>query len=166
MTVHSLAALAAIIVVAALAQGAIHGGSLDLTAQVSTQSRAELGIEHTQPITLSLTVSTRGAHGIADISHDGTGTAYVSLPASWTRREVRGASLADASSDPPVFGFTRWHLPAGSMVSFDVPVPPSTILMHNPSGVPLQVKLTRVDVVNNTVEHDSILVKDVSVELW
>jgi len=164
--VHTIAALAAVIAVVVLAQGTIRGDSLDVTAQVNPQTRVEIGVEHVRPLTLSLTISTNGKNGIADISHDGTGTAYLSLPSSWTRREVRGTSLSTVIADPPTFGYTRWAIPAGATVSYAVPVAPSTILLHNPSGVPLQVKLTRVDLQTQNVERDVILVQDATTELW
>lgn len=163
---HTVAALVAVAAVVVFAQGTIRRGSAGLTAQVNPQTRAEIGVEHILPLTLSLMISTNGRNGIADLAHDGTGTAHVSLPSSWTRREVRGTPLATVIADPPTFGFTRWSLPAGATVSFSVPVPPSTILLHNPSGVPLQIKLTRVDLATQEVERDVILVQDATTELW
>ncbi len=164
--VHTIAALAAVIAVVVFSQGTIRSGLPGLTANVSPQARAEIGVEHVRPLSLSLTVSTNGKSGVVDLGHDGSGTAYLSLPSSWMRREVRGTTLAAVVADPPTFGFTRWAIPAGSTVSFAVPVAPETILLHNPSGVPLQIKLTRVDLVTQEVERDVILIQDATTELW
>jgi hypothetical protein len=100
------------------------------------------------------------------MSHDAAETIYVSVPSDWSRREVKGASLADVIADQPTFGFTRWHLPPGTTISFALRRPPASILFHNPSGVPVQVRLTRVDIEEKTIDRMNILVKDAPVNLW
>lgn len=164
-TLHAAAAVAAVVAVVVLSQGALREGASSLTAELIPGERAEIGLEHTKPVTLSLSFTTNGPKGIADIRHDALETVHVSLPSSWTKREVGGVPLAAVTADPPVFGFTRWSVPAGAVVSFDV-TPPSTILLHNPSGIPAEVRLTRVNLTKNSVERNIILVQEGSVLLW
>lgn len=174
---HVAAFIAAIIAVVTLSQGALKDSASSLTAQLipvksdlapygtTADRRAEIGLEHTKPVTLSLSFTTNGPKGIADIRHDALETIHVSLPSAWTKREVGGVPFASVMADAPTFGFTRWSVPAGSIVSFDI-TPPSTILLHNPSGIPTEVALTRVDLAKNVVERDIILVQDGSTLLW
>ncbi|MDO8468578.1 MAG: hypothetical protein Q7S29_02365 [Candidatus Peribacter sp.] len=164
-TLHAAAAVAAIVAVVVLSQGALKDGASSLTASLIVGERIEIGLEHTKPVTLSLSFTTNGAKGVMDIRHDALETVYVSLPSTWTKREVGGVPLTAVTSDPPSFGFTRWSVPAGALVSFDV-TPPATILLHNPSGIPAEIRLTRVDLTKNAVERDIILVQEGSALLW
>ncbi len=164
-TLHATAAVAAIIAVVVLSQGALKDGALSLTAELIPGERVEIGVEHTKPVTLSLSFTTNGSKGVADIRHDALETVRVSLPSAWTRREVGGVPLAAVAADEPAFGFTRWSLPAGAVVSFDV-TPPARILLHNPSGIPTEVELTRVNLDQNTVERDIVLIQEGSALLW
>gem|GEM_PF-994160 len=164
-TLHATAAVAAIVAVVVLSQGALKKGAPSLTAALLPGERVEIALEHTKPVTLSLSFTTNGLKGVADIRHDALETVHVSLPSAWTRREVGGVPLAAVTADEPAFGFTRWSLPAGAVVSFDV-TPPSKILLHNPSGIPTEVELTRVNLDKNTVERDIILIQEGSALLW
>jgi len=165
LALHSIAAVVAVVAVVTVSQGMGGFSPENFTAQLTGQNRIEMGIEHARPLIVALTLSTNGTSGIADLRHDATDPIFVSLPSDWTTREVKGA-LEAVKSDPPVFGFTRWTIPARTSISFSVPHPPASVLMHNPSGLPLQIKLTRVDLTTQKTERDVILIKDVSVELW
>ncbi|HBH20218.1 MAG TPA: hypothetical protein DEB30_05100 [Candidatus Peribacter riflensis] len=162
---HAVAALTAIVAVVAVSQGALRGDAPTLTAQVTTGERSEIGLEHQKPVSLALSLTTNGAKGVADMRHDALETIAVSVPSSWSKREVGGVPFAAVTMDPPTFGFTRYHLPPGAIVSFDL-TPPATILLHNPSGVSAEVRLTRVDLEKDTVERDIILVQEGSTLLW
>jgi hypothetical protein len=102
---------------------------------------------------------------VADLHHDALETIAVSLPSSWARREVAGVPLSEVLADAPTFGFTRWHIPPGALVSFDI-TPPPTILLHSPSGIPAEIRLTRVNLETQEVERGVVLVQEGSVELW
>ncbi|MFH1444422.1 MAG: hypothetical protein ABIG34_03460 [Candidatus Peregrinibacteria bacterium] len=164
-SLHVAAAVAAVIAVVVLSQGALRDGAPSFMAQLLPSQRIEIGLEHARPVTLVLSLTTNGTKGVADIRHDSLETIALSLPQSWTKREVGGVPLAAVTADPPTFGFTRWSIPPGAIVSFDV-TPPSTILLHNPSGVPAEIRLTRVDLEQNAVERDILLVQEGSILLW
>lgn len=164
LSVHGILALSAVLAVIALARGADHpSASIQSTEQTK---QAEIAIEHSMRMALSFSVSAIRGHGIIDISHDAAREIYVSLPSGWTRREVKGTSLATAASDPPMLGYKRWRIPADSTVSFALPVMPPAILAHNPSGIPLEVCVTRVDLDNNRTERNIVLMQEKSVTLW
>jgi len=164
-SLQAIAATAAIFAVVAIAQGSIRSGIPALTAQVTQGEKVEIGLEHTKPVTLSLALTVNGRKGVADIRHDALETVHLSLPSSWVRREVKGVPLSAVTSESPIFGFTRWSLPPGALVSFDI-VPPSTLLLHHPTSIPAEIELTRVNLAKGTVEKDIILVQDGSVALW
>lgn len=126
---------------------------------------AELGVEHTESLGLTMELSALHGKGIAEISHDGKETVFVSVPQDWTKREVRNVPISSVTSDPPSLGFARWHIPSGARISFTVPSAPSKIILHHPSDTPLKVDITRVNLDADTVDRDVILVQGASVEL-
>ncbi|MEI8230023.1 MAG: hypothetical protein WCG83_02690 [Candidatus Peregrinibacteria bacterium] len=164
ISIHGILALTAIVAVIVVAR---ESGRPSATVQTSHQDQqAEIAIEHSMRASVSISVSALKGQGILDIVHDAAREIYISLPDSWTRREVKGVSLATVAADPPMLGFKRWRLPPGSTVSFAIPAFPSSILAHNPSGIPLEVRVTRVDLDNDRTERDVVLMQKKSVTLW
>lgn len=125
----------------------------------------DLGIEHTQPMTLSLTLTKNDTQRMVDILNDAKETIAVSVPENWKRGEVRGATLLQITADAPSFGYIRWHLPAKASVTFATNNPFDQLNMHNPSGVLLNIRLTTVDLQKNTGDHQVYLVKEGSVKI-
>lgn len=125
----------------------------------------DIGIEHAEPLRLSIAFSIGKQSSIISVEHDSLETVRLSLPEDWRRDEVRGSVLSRITSDPPEFGYRKWHLPAGSLVSFRTDIPWKQLTLHNPSGVPLTVRVTTVDLLMGTSETNAILVKDVPVPL-
>jgi len=127
---------------------------------------AEMGVEHTQPLSITLEMSARQGKALLFVTHEGEEeTVYVSLPESWTRREVHSVPLHSVVSES-AFGFRRWRFPAGASVSFSVPAVPTTFFLHNPSTIPLKVTTVRVDLETESVERDVVLVQESPVQLW
>jgi CO dehydrogenase/acetyl-CoA synthase delta subunit len=157
----------ALIVVAAVS--ASIGTSAVLRAHITTPPETitvEIGIEHTAPVSLSLAMSTLKGKALLDLTQESGETIFISLPENWERREVRNVSLHEVAADLSTFGFKRWRLPAGAAVSFTLPIAPDSLILHNPSQVPLKVSITRVDLETSQVTSDVILVQDSPVELW
>ncbi|OGJ56215.1 hypothetical protein A3D88_02990 [Candidatus Peribacteria bacterium RIFCSPHIGHO2_02_FULL_52_16] len=139
----------------------------DLLSTIPATSPAEIGVEHTMPATLALTLAvTDEAKGILEVSHDAAETVFVSLPETWILWEVRGKALADIKEDAPSFGFIRWHIPAGATLSFRLEEIPSSLSAENPSGVSLKIQLTTVDLVSEHVGRNVILVKNARAKIW
>ena len=126
---------------------------------ISDAPSAGLAVEHVSPLTLTIRMSAGKREGIVELSTDGTETAAISVPSAWQRREVRGAALDAVSADPPSMGFSRWHVPPGVTVSFRVIESPS-LMIRNPSGIPLLVLGKKVNVLTGQIEEKSVLVKD------
>lgn len=141
--------------------------SQSLLGSVTVGSPAEIGIEHDASIALdiALAVGADGS-GIIEVAHDGSETARLSVPSDWVLREVRGRTLAEILSDPPSFGFTRWHIPSNATLSFRVPQIPSSLTAHNPSPAALKIKLTKVDLQSEKVERNVVLLKEARAKVW
>ncbi len=120
----------------------------------------EIGIEHKSALRLGMSFTTGSGTGLFEISHDGTETALVSLPDTWQVRAVRFARLQDVPSDPTTFGFKRWHLPPGVVLSLFVPSPVGKIQFSNASLSPVELRIKRIDLQANTATSDVYLVKD------
>jgi len=125
----------------------------------------EMGVEHTGSLGLVLELSALKGKGIADVSHDGDETVFVSVPEDWVKREVRNVPIQSVTADPPSLGFVRWHIPPGARLSFSVPQAPSKIILHHPTDTPLKVGIKRVNLDADVVDRDVILVQGASVEL-
>ncbi|UPA23023.1 hypothetical protein K8942_02310 [Candidatus Peribacteria bacterium] len=125
----------------------------------------DIGVEHTQPMTLEMTVTKNDLLRMIDMKNDTLESIAISVPAGWKRGEVRNVPLKAVVADEPSFGYVRWTLPPHADVSFTSRQPFTQLNMHNPSGVPLKIRLTLVDLLKNTGEHQVYLVQEGSVKI-
>lgn len=130
-----------------------------------TVAALDIGVEHTQPMTLDITITKNDTLRMVEIGNDILETIAVSLPEHWKRGEVKYVALKSVTADPASFGYIRWHLPPKAIVSYKTNQPFEHLNMHNPSGVPLKIRLTVVDLLKNTGEHEVYLVKEGSVQI-
>lgn len=152
---HGKILLASIAVIAIIAA---YTGISDLLAGPGP-GLAEIAVEHDTPLTLSLDVAEGKALMLVHASHSGTHTIHMSVPEDWVRTEVRGVALSDVKREGASLGFVRWSMPAGAEIQFHTKRF-STARFHNPSGVPLTVKLTVVDLQQRKTEREAFIVTD------
>ncbi len=127
----------------------------------------DVGVEHYLPLGLTIDVSALNDESITEITNsEGGELVYVSVPDSWERREVRKATIAEITSEESSFGFTRWKLPPGATISYRSTSVPESMVIHNPSKISLKVTTNRVDLEQDTIEHDVTLVQEMSALLW
>lgn len=126
----------------------------------------EIGIEHTENLPLTLRVSTHDSGGLVEVENHGKHAIALSVPQAWTRREVKGATLAAVTADAPAAGFVRWALPAGAGVQFTAPGLTSSLLLHHTPDVPIAVTYTLVDLDSGRTEHDVVLFREADRVLW
>lgn len=116
-----------------------------------------IALEHDHPVTLQVTRMASSGTNVIEISFAGTGTIALHLPSSWTRMEVRAAPIERVIGEPQEWSFMKWTMPAGAIVRFDAPNP-GRITLHNPSGIPVTVSTTTVNVRAGTREDDAFIV--------
>ena len=158
---HARSALLALLTMAAVALLA-----LPRSTSAPGSEGARIAVEHARPLTLSIRVSEAAGSGMLEMTTRGEETAGISLPEAWIRTEVRGVPLADVTAEEPSLGYVRWAVPAGATVQFRLPTFPKSATLHNPSLVPLEVRLTTVDLRGGTAEHDVRLMQGATAELW
>lgn len=155
-------ALAVFLGITALSNGPLKATILEW----QTEGRVSMAVEHEQSGALALDVSTLQGSAIIDCINEGEATLLLSLPDSWSRREVRRARLEDVAPIETGLGFIRWTLPPGATLSMGVPETPVHLTLHHPSTSLLKVRVARVDLEQNTVERDTILVQGNEAEIW
>jgi hypothetical protein len=140
--------------------------SRSLEARIANrQSTAEIGVEHDEPVSLSITASAGKGQSLVEVSHDGSGVIFVSLPELWELREVRRVSLENVSHEVPTFGFTRWHIPAAAVLSFVAPTEPAVLTIHNASKARLAIRFARVNLATGTVQRNVVLTQEGTTQL-
>lgn len=128
-----------------------------------TIASLDIGVEHKTSMTLDVTITKNDRLRMIEFGNDQLEAIALSVPADWKRGEVRNVPLKDVTADAVSFGYVRWHLPSKTVVIYQTNQPFEQLNMHNPSGVPLKIRLTVVDLQKNTGEHEVYLVKDGSV---
>lgn len=163
LTLHSTASTAALLVVVVVALGF----SITKTRGISTSdSTAHIGIEHTEPLTLAITQKEQAGRAIMDIENAGNETVFVSVPDQWAMREIHGAPLKDISKEEPSFGFIRWQFPPHATLSFIAPLAPESLVLHNPSHIPVKVDVTILDAQENSGRRFVVLVQSSPAKIW
>lgn len=132
----------------------------------STGTHSMIAIEHTTPLTLNITTITRRNHMLVEVGHDAEEVVHLSIPSSWERKEVRGIPLSEILTGSPSLGFTRMTLPGSGAISFALPSPLLHLTLRNPSGSPVQVRLTHIDLDTDTVDTETLLIQEDNSPLW
>lgn len=126
-----------------------------------------IGLEHTSPLSLSILIAKKESAGYFSMMNQSSETIHVSLPSSWTRTEVSGASLSEAKQEIPVFGFVRWTLPGKAGMKLLLPQAPSAVFFDSVSPATAAIDLKTVDLVTLNVTNKVVLVqKQTLVPLW
>src|ERR1043166_5831035 len=66
----------------------------------------DIGVEHTRPLTLSITLSEGTGRRLIDIQQGAAETIYLSTPQNWMRTEVRHATIEQVTHMNPDATFT------------------------------------------------------------
>lgn len=153
---------------AAATLGIVIVGIIRGAENAKTAVRADIAVEYAAPVTLSLTVGTKGTSGggLLSARHSASGSVGLSVPETWQLREVRDGAVEAVAADAPTFGSRRYHLPPGMTASFVLRPVPSEILLHNPGGKPLLIQLRRIDLATGRVRDDRLLVQQRPTPLW
>ncbi len=128
---------------------------------------ATIGIEHDDPVSISLLIARKDKIGTASLTNKSDTEIHINTPSSWSREEVTGAPLSAVKQELPVFGFTRWTLPPRAGIRFSIPDTPDAIFFDSPSTTTAAVDLQTIDLPTNRVSSRVVLVqKQALVSLW
>lgn len=160
--IHIVIASAVFLGITALSNGPLKATILEW----QTEGRVSIAVEHEESAALALDVSTLEGSAIIDCINEGGATLLLSLPDSWSRREVRRARLEDVAPIETGLGYIRWTLPPGATLSMYVPESPKHLTLHHASTSLLKVRVSRVDLQDNSVDRDMMLVQGKEAEIW
>ena len=160
---HGSAAGVGLIAIAILAVSSASAPALIGSLRTDT---VDIGVEHNQPLSLSLEFGVLDDMAVAEFFSESAETILISVPSTWVRREVKNAPIHTVTSELPSLGFTRWTLPARAGISFKIADAPGSLVLHNPSGVQMKLDLVQVDLKSEKVERDVLLIQDDTVRLW
>lgn len=146
----------------------VFAGGMRQTANVTSDIGPDvtIAVEHAQPMSLMIEMSTRSGQALIVLRHDGREPAAVTVPSAWIRREVRGAALSSVTSDDEMFGFVRWNIPSDASVEFAALEAPGGIMVHNPSPAPLSASVIHANLDTNEIERNVVLIKDEPTRVW
>lgn len=131
------------------------------------ESRAEIAVEHAAPFTLSLVFNTDTKPALLDLSHESENPVKISLPLTWTLREVRGATMNSIAPEEPSAGFVRYTVPPGATLALLLPQTPSTLLLRNiPPAPHMSVRWKKVNLAAGTVEQNVTLINGEGGKVW
>jgi hypothetical protein len=126
-----------------------------------------IGLEHDKPLSLGVLFARKDHAGYVILDNKSNDLIHLSVPSTWSRMEVSGAKLADVTQDIPVFGFTRWALPAHASIQMLLPEAPSAVYFDSPTMSTAIVDLKMVDLPTLSASNRVILVqKEALVPLW
>lgn len=135
-------------------------------ASLLNKTVADIGVEHEQPLSLSMQVGVSETSGYVEFFSETAETILISVPSTWVRREVKNADISSVTSEIPSLGFTRWTIPPRAGISFAMPDSPDSAILHNPTRVPMKLDLSFVDLIDDTVHKEVVLIQDDTVKLW
>ncbi len=128
---------------------------------------ATIGLEHDSPLSLAVLFARKQGAGYVSITNNSTEAIHVSLPSSWTRTEVSGTDIANVTQDIPVFGFSRFALPAGAGMKLLLPDAPEAVFFDSTSAAVTAVDLKTIDLTTSQTDSRVVLVQRQSlVPLW
>ena len=138
-----------------------------LPGKAADMMPATIGVEHDGPLTLSVLVARKEQAGYVSLANQSNADIHVSVPSSWKRSEVTGAPLAQVTSDIPVFGFTRWNLPAHAGIKMLLSEAPTSLFFDSTSTTSAEIDLQTIDLTNLHASSNVVLLQSqVLVPLW
>lgn len=120
----------------------------------------DIGLEHSKPLTVAVSLTEGTKQALIDLDLTSVEPSYVTVPRSWKRTEARRAPLASVAGKDAEADMRTWTLPANAGISFSTDETFKTLKLHNPSGVPVKVQLTRVNLAKKTSSYDVYLLTE------
>ena len=128
---------------------------------------ATIGLEHEDPLTLSMIVARKQSAGYVSLTNRSDALIRVSMPSDWKRSEVTGAPLSAFLQDIPVFGFTRWTIPGHAGIKMSLIDAPDALFFDSNSDTTTQIDLQTIDLADLSASSRVVLLqKQTLVKLW
>ena len=128
---------------------------------------ATIGIEHQNPVRLSIIIARKNDSGHVSIVNQSDELIHISVPSGWYRQEVSGAPLTSVVQDIPVLGFTRWTMPGHAGIKMFVPNAPAAFFFDSSSESSAEVDLQTIDLNDSSTTSRVLLLKDKALaRLW
>lgn len=127
-----------------------------------------IGIEHSTPVKIGVVFARKEKAGYVALQNNSDEVIHLSLPSTWHRTEVMGATLAEVTSEIPVFGFVRWKLPAHSGMRMLLPSAPSSVFFDSRSEAVASIEMQMIDLktLSSTKRVTLIQKEGATVNLW
>lgn len=127
-----------------------------------------IGIEHLGPVKVGVVFARKEKAGYVALQNNSDETMYLSVPSVWHRTEVMGATLADVTSEIPVFGFVRWKLPPHSGMRMLLPSAPSSVFFDSRSDAIASIEMQMIDLTSlSSTNRVTLIQKEGAlVNLW
>lgn len=155
-------AIAVLVLVAALEQNVFATRTSDAAPVPVT-----IGLEFDSPLSLGVLFARKQNAGYVSITNTSTENIHVSLPSNWTRTEVTGTDLKNVTQDIPVFGFSRYALPAGAGIKLLLPEAPGAVFFDSTSTAVAAIDLKTIDLTTSQTDGRIVLVQKQSlIPLW
>lgn len=126
-----------------------------------------IGLEHDAPLSLSILFAKKENAGYVSLQNTSSESIHISVPSNWVRSEVTGAELKDVTQDIPVFGFTRYALPAGAGMKMLLSEAPGAVFFDSTSDAVTAIDLKSIDLMTSKVSSKVVLIQKQSlISLW
>lgn len=132
-----------------------------LRSRASESMPITIGLEHRNPLSVSLVIARKNEVGYASILSGSDEQIRISVPSEWKRVEVSGAPLSAFAQDIPAIGYTRWTLPPGAGIKMTLDDVPSSLFFESASASTTEINLRTIDLKGlPETETQVILLKD------
>lgn len=126
-----------------------------------------IGLEHEAPLSLTVLFAKKEKSGYVSLVNLSGENIHINVPSHWKRSEVTGTDIANVVQEIPVFGFTRYSLPAGAGVKMLLPESPTSVFFDSTSDAITTVDLKTVDLTTSDTDRRVLLLqKQLLVPLW
>ncbi len=141
----------------------MHPGAASIRTDTPNIEEQAVLVRHGQSTSLTIIRGAREGLEVIDFAPDET--ASITVPSSWTLREVRGTDLATVTSAADGEGYTRYVLPADSRFSF-LTDKADHLTVHDAGSGTLLLKVRIIDLMLERIQESSQLLKGSKMRVW
>ena len=126
-----------------------------------------IGLEHEAPLSLTVLFAKKEKSGYVSLTNLSSEGIFINVPSGWKRSEVTGTDITNVVQSVPVFGFTRYSLPAGAGMKMLLPESPTSVFFDSTSEAITTLDLKTIDLTTSDMNRRILLLqKQLLVPLW